>query len=150
MSDSTGKSATHTTNCLYPQTLVCMYVCMCVCMYVCAYVCMYVRMYDDISLSVFLLPTLLPYIMLNIGLARFLLSTLYHIKSQCAPSIPHKPNSDNSAANKAIVIQGSNNEHAYLHANRVAAILREGSFVETASLGQWSPSTLLSLCMCTK
>ncbi len=107
---------------------VCIYVCMCVCVHVCVY-----RRH-----------------MLNIGLVCFLLPTLYLIKSQCAPSFhrpssPHKPTSDNSAANKAIVIQGSNNEHAYLHANRVAAILREESFVETASLGQWSPSALVSL-----
>ncbi len=89
-------------------------------------------------------------ICLILGMSVYLLSTLYLIQSQCAPSFhrpssPHKPTSDNSAANTDIVIQGSNNEHAYLHANRVAAILREGFFVEPASLGQWSPSTLVSL-----
>ncbi len=134
MSNSTGTSATHTTNCLYPQTLVCMYVCVCVCMCVCMYVCAYVW-WHQLSID---------------WLIRFSPTHPFTLQSQCAPSfhrpsIPHKPTSDNSAANKAIVIQGSNNEHAYLHANRVAAILREGFFVETASLEQWSPSTLVSL-----
>ncbi len=125
---------------VYVCMYVCVYVCMCVCMYmyVCMYVCMCVCMYVCVYRRR----------KLSIGLFRFSSInhfTLYLEKASVYPLV---------RTNKLPIILQQIKPSLYKEAimntptfmlTIVTAILREGSFVETASLGQWSPSTLVSL-----